>query len=179
MASKSIQQKLGRVRPPRVHITTDVETGDAIELKELPFVVGVMGDFSGQQDERDLRDRKFVEINPDNFDAVLEAMRPKLAGLRVANKLVPEGQKGPDLSVDLTFKKLEDFEPQNVAQQVPALKELLDLRTKLSNLKSSLQGNLKFEELLQQAIEDTEKRGRLAREIGIKGDGEPGTEGEE
>jgi type VI secretion system protein ImpB len=168
MGSKSVQHKLSRVRPPRVHITTDVETGDAIELKELPFVVGVMGDFSGQPDERDLRDRKFTEINPGNFDKVLEAMRPRLQGLRVANKLQPENPKADNLSVNLTFKTMEDFEPQKVAEQVPALKDLLDLRGKLSNLKSSLQGNMKFEKLLQQAIDDTGKTDLLANEIGVK-----------
>jgi type VI secretion system protein ImpB len=153
------------VRPPRVHVTTDVETGDAIQIKELPFVVGVLGDFMGQQDERDLRDRKFVEITPDNFDSALKALKPRITGLSVENKL-EDNPIGPKLKVDLSFESLEDFEPQKVAQKVPALNELLQLRTKLSDLKSSLQGNVKFEELLHKSIEDTEKRSQLANEIG-------------
>src|ERR1019366_9026619 len=116
--AKSLQQKLTRVRPPRVHITTDVETGDAIEMKELPFVVGVLGDFSGQPVEAlpGVRDRKFVEINPDNFDTVLESMKPHLA-LTVENKLQPEKADGGKLKLDLTFKSLDDFEPQRIAEQ--------------------------------------------------------------
>jgi type VI secretion system protein ImpB len=164
--AKSLQQKLTRVRPPRVHITTDVETGDAIEMKELPFVVGVLGDFSGQPVEAlpGVRDRKFVEINPDNFDTVLESMKPHLA-LAVENKLQPDKPDAGKLKLDLNFKSLEDFEPQRVAEQVPALKELLDLRTKLGNLKASFQGNPNFEEQLDEIVRSTEKRAQLAGEI--------------
>lgn len=164
--AQSLQKKLTRVRPPRVHITTDVETGDAIEMKELPFVVGVLGDFSGQPLEQlpDVRDRKFVEINPDNFDAVLESMKPRLS-LSVENKLQPDKPDGGKLKLDLTFNSLEDFEPQRIAQQVPALKELLDLRTKLGDLKVSFQGNPKFEEQLDEIVRSTEKRAQLAGEI--------------
>lgn len=166
MPPKSLQHKLTRVRPPRVHITTDVETGAAIEMVELPFVVGVVGDFSGQPAVplASVRDRKFVEITPDNFDTVLKAMNPRLS-LTVQNKLVRDDPKAARLKVDLTFESLEDFEPHRIAEQVPALKQLVDLRTKLSNLKSSLQGNIKFEELLQEAVQNTEKRGQLATEI--------------
>lgn len=163
--AKSLQQKLTRVRPPRVHITTDVETGDAIEMKELPFVVGVLGDFSGQPvDALPLvRDRKFVEINPDNFDTVLESMKPHLA-LSVDNKLQPE-KADTKLKLDLTFKSLEDFEPQRIAQQVPELQKLLELRTKLGDLKGSFQGNPNFEEQMDDIIKSTEKRAQLAGEI--------------
>jgi type VI secretion system protein ImpB len=164
--AKSVQQKLTRVRPPRVHITTDVETGGAIEMKELPFVVGVLGDFSGQPLEAlpTVRDRKFVEITPDNFDAVLESMKPHLA-LTVDNKLQPNNPDSGKLKLDLTFKSLEDFEPQRIAEQVPALKELLDLRTKLGDLKGSFQGNPNFEEQLDEIVRSTEKRAQLAGEI--------------
>src|SRR5512140_3641252 len=115
---ESIQQKLKRIRPPRVQITYDVEVGGAIELKELPFVVGVLGDFTGQPEQPlpKLKDRKFVEVNPDNFDQVLEGMKPHLA-FAVENKLSDEAD-APNLKVDLRFKSLEDFEPQNVARQV-------------------------------------------------------------
>src|SRR5579872_4094890 len=112
--AESVQSKLGRVRPPRVHITYDVETGGAIEIKELPFVMGVLGDFSGQPVDPlpRLKDRKFVEVNPDNFDAVLESMKPHLA-FSVENKLSEEAEAG-NIKVDLHFKSLEDFSPDNV-----------------------------------------------------------------
>ncbi|HYZ84041.1 MAG TPA: type VI secretion system contractile sheath small subunit, partial [Bryobacteraceae bacterium] len=141
MAKASTQQKLSRVRPPRVHVTYDVEIGDAIELKELPFVMGVLGDFTGQPTEPlpRLRDRKFVEVNPDNFDQVLEGMKPHLS-YSVENKLSEEPD-APNLKVDLHFKSMDDFEPENVARQVKPLKELLDLRQKLADLRGSLQGN--------------------------------------
>jgi type VI secretion system protein ImpB len=166
MAKARTQHKLDRVRPPRVHVTYDVEVGDAIELKELPFVMGVLGDFTGQAENplARLRDRKFVEVNPDNFDSVLEGMKPHLA-FSVENKL-SEDPNGPQLKVDLHFKSMDDFEPENVARQVKPLRELLDLRTKLSDLRGSLQGNDKLEELLLDAVGNTEKRKQLEGEIG-------------
>ncbi|MCU1259118.1 MAG: type secretion protein family [Bryobacterales bacterium] len=166
MAKASTQHKLDRVRPPRVHVTYDVEVGDAIELKELPFVMGVLGDFTGQPENPlpRLRDRKFVEVNPDNFDGVLEGMKPHLA-FSVENKL-SEDPNGPQLKVDLHFKSMDDFEPENVARQVKPLREMLELRTKLSDLRGSLQGNDKLEELLLDAVGNTEKRKQLEGEIG-------------
>src|ERR1700693_100870 len=121
MARESTQHKLDRVRSPRVHITYDVETGGAIELKELPFVVGVLGDFTGQPTEPlpKLKERKFIEVNPDNFDSVLEGMKPHLA-FSVENKLA-ESADAPQLKVDLHFKNMDDFEPENVAKQVKPL----------------------------------------------------------
>jgi type VI secretion system protein ImpB len=165
MARESTQHKLDRVRSPRVHITYDVETGGAIELKELPFVVGVLGDFTGQPTEPlpKLKDRKFVEVNPDNFDTVLEGMKPHLA-FSVENKLSDESD-APNLKIDLNFKSMEDFEPENVARQVKPLKELLDLRQRLADLRGSLQGNDKLEELLLDAVGNTEKLDKLKSEI--------------
>ena len=165
MARESTQHKLDRVRSPRVHITYDVETGGAIELKELPFVVGVLGDFTGQPTEPlpKLKDRKFVEVNPDNFDSVLEGMKPHLA-FSVENKLSDEPD-APNLKIDLNFKSMDDFDPENVARQVKPLKELLDLRTRLSDLRGSLQGNDKLEELLLDAVGNTEKLDKLKTEI--------------
>lgn len=165
MARESTQHKLDRVRSPRVHITYDVETGGAIELKELPFVVGVLGDFTGQPTEPlpKLKERKFVEVNPDNFDSVLEGMKPHLA-FAVENKLSDEPD-APNLKVDLNFKSMDDFEPENVARQIKPLKELLDLRTRLSDLRGSLQGNDKLEELLLDAVGNTEKLEKLKTEI--------------
>jgi len=165
MARESTQHKLDRVRSPRVHITYDVETGGAIELKELPFVVGVLGDFTGQPTEPlpKLKERKFVEVNPDNFDSVLEGMKPHLA-FSVENKLSDEPD-APNLKINLNFKSMDDFEPENVARQVPPLKQLLDLRQRLSDLRGSLQGNVKLEELLLEAVGNTEKLDKLKGEI--------------
>jgi len=163
MARQSAQHKLDRVRPPRVQITYDVEVGGAIEIKELPFVVGVLGDLTGQPDQPlpRLKDRKFVEVNPDNFDAVLEGMKPHLS-FAVENKLSDDAD-APKLKVDLRFKSMEDFDPANVAKQVKPLKELLDLRTKL-------------EELLLDAVGNSEKLDKLKGEVGTKG-GEGGGNG--
>ena len=152
---ESITKKLGRVRPPRVHITYDVETGGAIEKREIPFVVGVLADLSGMPDKPlpRLKDRKFTEIDRDNVDAVMAKQEPRLA-FKVDNKLT--GNEGDRMGVELRFKKMADFEPQNVAKQVAPLNELLELRTKLANLRSSLYGNEKLETLLQDAIAKTE-----------------------
>ncbi len=171
MAKESIHKKLERVRPPRVHITYDVEVGDAIEVKELPFVMGVLGDFTGQPEQPlpRLKDRKFVEVNPDNFDSVLEAMKPHVS-FSVENKLSEDPDAG-QLKVDLRFKSLDDFEPDKVAQQVKPLRDLLDLRTKLSDLRGSLQGNDQLEELLRDAVGDSGKLAKLKAEIeGQKGE---------
>ena len=168
MAKASTQHKLDRVRPPRVHVTYDVEVGDAIEIKELPFVMGVLGDFTGQPVDPlpRLKERKFVEVNPDNFDSVLEGMKPHLA-YTVENKL-SEDPNAPNLKIDLHFKSLEDFEPDKVARQVKPLAELLDLRTRLSDLRGSLQGNDKLEDVLMKTVKDKDALSRLKEEIGSK-----------
>ncbi len=174
MARQSAQHKLDRVRPPRVQITYDVEVGGAIELKELPFVVGVLGDFTGNPEQPlpKLKERKFVEVNPDNFDTVLEGMKPHLS-FAVENKLSDEAD-APQLKVDLKFRKMDDFEPANVAKQVKPLKQLLDLRTRLSDLRGSLQGNDRLEELLLEAVGNTETLDKLKSEIGSKDGGSNG-----
>jgi type VI secretion system protein ImpB len=165
---ESTQHKLDRVRSPRVQITYDVEVGGAIELKELPFVVGVLGDLTGQPEQplAKLKERKFVEVNPDNFDTVLEGMKPHLS-YAVENKLSEEPE-APNLKIDLHFKSMDDFEPENVAKQVKPLKELLDLRTRLADLRGSLQGNDKLEELLLEAVGNTQKMEKLKGEMGRK-----------
>jgi type VI secretion system protein ImpB len=169
MARESSQHKLDRVRPPRVHITYDVEVGDAIEIKELPFVLGVLGDFTGMPEQPlpRLRDRKFVEINPDNFDKVLEAMNPHIA-YQVENKLSEDPDAG-QLRVNLNFRSLDDFEPEAVAKQVKPLKELLDLRSKLSDLRGSLMGNDKLEEALLGLAGDPGKLAKMKGEIAPEG----------
>ena len=140
----------------------------AIEIKELPFVMGVLGDFTGQPVDPlpRLKDRKFVEVNPDNFDSVLEGMKPHLA-YTVENKL-SEDPNAPNLKIDLHFKSLEDFEPDKVARQVKPLAELLDLRTRLSDLRGSLQGNDKLEDVLMKTVKDKDALSRLKEEMGSK-----------
>jgi len=169
MARESVHKKLEKVRPPRVHITYDVEVGDAIEVKELPFVMGVLGDFTGNPREPlpRLKDRKFVEVTPDNFDSVLEGIKPHLA-FSVENKLSEDPEAG-NLKLDLDFKSLDDFAPENVARQVKPLRELMDLRTRLSDLRGGLQGNDKLEELLLEAVSNTEKLEKLKSELGPAG----------
>ena len=166
MAKDSTQHKLDRVRPPRVQITYDVEVGDAIEMKELPFVMGVLGDFTGQPTETParLKDRKFVEVNPDNFDQVLSGMKPHLA-YAVENKLSEDPEAG-QLKVDLHFNSLDDFSPENVAKQVKPLKELLDLRTRLADLRGQLQTNDKLDEVLLNTVKDAGKLDQLRKDLG-------------
>jgi len=169
MPQESVQKKLERVRPPRVNISYEVEIGGAIELKELPFVMGVLGDFTGQPAEplAKLKDRKFVDVNPDNFDDVLKSMRPHLA-FKVENKLSDDPEPGK-LGVELNFESLDDFAPDRVARQVKPLREMLDLRTKLADLRGSLQGNDKLEDILQATLSDEEKMKRLKAEMGSEG----------
>lgn len=174
MARESTQHKLDRVRSPRVHITYDVEVGDAIEMKELPFVMGILGDLSGQPEKplAALKDRKFVEITPDNFDSVLRGMQPHLA-FSVTNKL-SDNPDGGQVKVNLHFDSMDDFSPENVAKQVKPLRDLLDLRTRLSDLRGTLQGNDKLDEMLFEAVSNTEAREKLKGELaqGKEGDHE-------
>jgi len=169
MAKESTQKKIGRVRPPRVNITYDVETGGAIEMRQLPFVMGVLGDFTGQPVEplEKLKDRKFVEVTLDNFDDVLASMKPHLK-FSVDNKLSDDPNAGK-IGVELTFNSLDDFGPDAVARQVGPLRELLDLRTKLADLRGTLQGNDKLEEILQSTLSDEEKMKKLKDEMGTGG----------
>jgi type VI secretion system protein ImpB len=172
--AESVNRKLERVRAPRVHIKYDVEVGGAIEMKELPFVMGVLGDFSGQPTEplARLKDRKFVEVTPDNFDDVLKSMKPHLS-FTVENRLSDAADAG-QIGVDLKFESMDDFSPDRVAMQVDPLRRLLELRQNLADLRGSLQGNDKLEEILQATISDAEKMGRLKSELGSDG----GSDGE-
>jgi type VI secretion system protein ImpB len=165
----STQKKLERVRPPRIQISYEVETGGAIEMKELPFLMGVLGDFTGQPTEPlpRLKDRKFVEVTPDNFDEVLASMKPHLQ-FSVENKL-SEDADAPKLGVDLNFRSLDDFSPDAVAKQVPALNKLLELRTELANLRANLQTNEKLDEVLQATLGDADKMNKLRSELGLEG----------
>lgn len=166
--TESTQHKLSRVRAPRVHITYDVEVGNAIEAKELPFVVGVLGDFSGKPDADDplprVKERKFIEIDRDNFDKVLAGMKPRLA-YSVRNRLTPGGG---NINVELRFNSLDDFEPDRVVQKVEPLKKLVETRQRLSDLLSKMDGNDKLESLLSDIIQNTGgAREQLSKELKI------------
>ena len=161
----SIHDKLKKVRKPRVHITYDVETEGAQETKELPFVVGVLGDFSGDPTEelKPLRDRKFVQIDRENFDQVMKRMSPGLK-MRVENTLKGDGS---ELPVNLRFDSLEDFEPGRVVQQVEPLRRLMETRNKLRDLMAKADGSEKLENLLEQVLQNGEQLDGLRKELGI------------
>jgi type VI secretion system protein ImpC len=150
MPKESLQKKVGRVRPPRVQITYDVQVGDAIEKRDLPFVVGVLADLSGMPEKPlpAIAKRKFVAIDRDNVNDVMKKIGPRLA-FKVPNRLSEDDTK---LNVELRFESMEDFQPARVAQQITPLRKLLELRNSLANLRSSLIGNEKLENLLQEMI---------------------------
>lgn len=167
MAKKeSIQKRLQKVRPPRVQMTYDVEIGDAIESKELAFVTGVVGDFSGNSliEKAKLKDRNFVQIDNDNFDDVMKGLEPR-AVYRVPNKLT---EKGGEFAVELKFRSMEDFRPESVVQQVEPLRKLLEARTKLADLRNKLAGNEKLEDILSEVLANTEQLSALAGETSEK-----------
>jgi type VI secretion system protein ImpB len=166
-SKESLQHKLERVRPPRVNITYDVEIGGAIQLKELPFVIGVMGDFVGKPEEPlpALKQRKFVEIDPDNFNQVMAGMKPRLA-YSVENKLQNDGSK---LGVELKFNSIEDFEPDNIVNQVDPLRKLVEARQKLADLRSKMDGNEKLESILEDVINNADKQKQLSDALGAGG----------
>jgi type VI secretion system protein ImpB len=173
--AESTQHKLDRVRRPRVQITYDVETGGAMKMVELPFVVGVLADLSGQPKEalKPLKDRKFVPIDRDNFNDVLARSAPRLA-MKVDNKLTGDGTS--KLAVELNFKSLTDFDPAKVAGQVPALNELLLMRQKLVELLSKMEGNDKLDQLLADVLSNEEKAMALAKQMGVPTGEEPAKE---
>jgi len=163
--AESIHEKLKRVRRPRVHITYEVETEGAEVLRELPFVVGIMGDFSGDPTEplKPLSERKFIQIDRDNFNEVMARMTPGL-NLRVDNKLADDGTQ---MAVSLRFDAIEDFEPARVAEQVPALKALIETRNKLRDLMSKVDRSEQLESLLEQILTNENELKSLSGELGL------------
>jgi type VI secretion system protein ImpB len=163
--SSSIHEKLNRVRKPRVHITYEVETEGAAILRELPFVVGVLGDFSGDPTAplKPLSDRKFALVDRDNFDEVMAGMSPGVK-TRVENTLAGDGTQ---LSVDLKFSKMEDFEPARVAAQVPALAALIETRDKLRDLMTKVDRSEELEALLEQVLQSDAEMKSLSGELGL------------
>jgi type VI secretion system protein ImpB len=163
--SSSIHDKLNRVRKPRVHITYDVETEGAQVMRELPFVVGVMGDFSGDptQPVRPLSERKFIQIDRDKFDDVMARMAPGL-NLKVDNKLQDDGSQ---MSINLAFNAIDDFEPARVAAQVPALRALLETREKLRDLMSKADRSEQLESLLEDILKSQDTLRDLSGLLGL------------
>lgn len=167
---ESTQHKLDRVRKPRVHITYDVEIGDAMVKRELPFVVGVVGDFSGDPTKKldPLSKRKFVQIDRDNFNEVMARMTPG-ATFRVENTLKPDGG---EMGVQLQFNSIDDFEPANVVQQVEPLRKLLETRNKLRDLMTKVDVSEEIESVLEEVLQSTEELEKFKNELGISGESE-------
>lgn len=165
MANSSIQHKLNRVRKPRVHITYDVDIGDAVVKKELPFVMGVMGDFSGNPTKKPdpLTQRKFVNIDRDTFNDVMAKINPEL-NIRVKNTLQGDDS---EMAVQLNFKSMDDFDPGRVVEQVPALKALLDSRDQLRDLLTTMDQSADLETLMEQVLSDTAQVQAAAGELGV------------
>jgi type VI secretion system protein ImpB len=162
--SESVHEKLKRVRKPRVHITYDVETEGAVVQKELPFVVGVVGDFSGNPTEKlkPLKDRKFIQIDRDNFNDVMKRMTPGLT-MRVENTITGDGE----MPVQLKFESIDDFEPSNVAKQIDPLRKLLETRDKLRDLLTKVDRSEDLEGVLEQVLQNTDELKKLSSELGV------------
>src|SRR3954452_18258095 len=164
MGSESTQKKLDRVRKPRVHITYDVETEGAAVTKELPFVVGVLGDFSGQPTEplKPLKDRKFIQIDRDNFNDVMARMTPGL-NLKVKNTLKDDGS---EIGVQLKFGNMDDFAPEKVAQQIDPVRKLIETRDKLRDLLTKVDRSENLENILENVLKNTEELKKLKDQLG-------------
>ncbi len=171
----SIHDKLERVRKPRVHITYQVETEGAVVEKELPFVVGVLGDFSGNPTEplKPLKDRKFVQIDRDNFNDVMARMTPGV-NLKVENTLANDGS---EMAVQLKFRSMDDFEPGQIVKQVDPLRKLLETRDKLRDLLSKVDRSEDLENILEKVLQNTEQMKKLAGEVKAQTPGSTGEEG--
>ncbi|WP_374666173.1 type VI secretion system contractile sheath small subunit [Acinetobacter sp.] len=159
---ESVQKKLQRIRPPRVQLTYDVEVGDGREIKELPFVVGVLGDFSAasELEKTKLKDKKFINVDLENIDEVMESLAPR-ANFRAENTLTEEGGT---LSVDLTFKSMDDFRPENIVQQIDPLKKLVAARERLTDLRNKISNNERLEDLLDDVLQNTDQVRKLSLE---------------
>lgn len=162
----SIHDKLERVRKPRVHIKYEVETEGAVVERELPFVVGVMGDFSGNPTEplRPLKDRKFVQIDRDNFNDVMARIAPEL-NFKVKNTLANDDS---EFAVNLKFKSMDDFDPAQIAEKIPALKSLIETRNKLRDLMTKVDRSEELEGLLEQVLQNEEQLKKFSSDLGIE-----------
>ena len=159
---ESVQKKLQRIRSPRVQLTYDVEVGDAREVKELPFLVGVLGDFSAasELEKTKLKDKKFITVDLDNIDEVMESLAPR-ANFQVENTLTEEGGK---MSVDLTFNSMDNFKPEQVVQQVDPLRRLVEARERLTDLRNKISNNERLEDLLDEVLKSTDQIRKMSVE---------------
>ena len=160
----SVHDKLKRVRKPRVHITYDVETEGAQEIKELPFVVGVMGDFSGDSEvaKKSIKDRKFIDLKKDKFDQVMGRIEPAVK-MKVENTLEKNGK---EFEVNLKFRSMEDFDPERIVEQVEPLRKLMETRNQLRDLMAKADGSEQLESLLEQILGDQDKLNQLHAQLG-------------
>ena len=159
---ESKQKKLERVRPPKVQISYEVETLDAIVKKELPFVMGVIADLSGDNEPKDAKgrplkitERKFSTIDRDNFNTIMQSSKPR-ATFRVADKL--SGEPGKMLSVDLQFEHMDDFHPEKIAEKIEPLRKLVEARRRLASLKQKMDGNVDLENSLNEILKNVDLR---------------------
>jgi len=162
--AESTQHKLDRIRPPRVQITYDVEIGDAIQMKELPFVVAIMSDLSGKPLDPlpKVKERKFVEIDRDNFNEVLASIKPRLT-YQVENRLTNDGSK---LNMELFFSHMDDFDPVNIIKQVNPLRKLFEARQRLNDLLGKLDGNDDLDRLLQDIVANSDGMNEIKAQTG-------------
>lgn len=161
---ESVQKKLQRIRPPRVQLTYDVEVGEGKEIKELPFVVGVLGDFSAasEHEKTKLKDKKFINVDLENIDEVMESLAPR-AAFQVENTMTETGGR---FGVDLTFKSMEDFRPENIAQQIEPLRKLVEARERLTDLRNKISNSERLEDLLDEVLKNTEQVRQLSQGVG-------------
>lgn len=159
---ESVQKKLQRIRPPRVQLTYDVEVGDGREVKELPFVVGVLGDFSAasELEKTKLKDKKFINVDLGNIDEVMQSLAPR-ASFQVENSLTEESGT---ISVDLVFNAMDDFQPEQVVQQVEPLRKLVEARERLTDLRNKISNNERLEDLLDDILKNTDQIRKMSME---------------
>ena len=165
--SESTQKKLTRIRPPRVQITYDVETGGAIEKKELPLIVGILADLAGKPDKPQvpIKARKFVEIDRDNFDKVMAAIEPRLA-FQADDRL---NGNGDNLNVELRFRSINDLRPESIVSQVQPLAKLFEARQRLNDLLAKLDGNDDLDALLKDIAANTDSQKQIQAAVGEGG----------
>ncbi len=165
--AESVNDKLKRVRKPRVHITYEVETEGAVAQKELPFVMGVMGEFTGNASapQKALKDRKFVQIDRDNFNDVMSRLGPAM-NAKVENTLTGEGE----IAVNLKFNSMDDFDPAKIVEQIEPLKKLLETRNKLKDLLTKADNSENLQDLLEQILQNEAEVKKLASDLGVSGE---------
>lgn len=173
----SSQHRVGRVRPPRVQITYDVEDGGATQSRELPMVAGVVSDLSGDaSDPTKYEERRFVEVEQGGVDRLMARIGPELQ-FSVSNQLT--GEEGQEIGVDLHFKSVDDFSPMGVAAQIPSTAKLLEARRQLTDLFGKVEANDKLDGILGSVLADADKQARLRSELGMGESGEDGESGDQ